>query len=465
MRTKKIRLQCLSGVVKSAQDGAVYIEGYANRKTVDRADEIIESDAWTLDDYKKNPVILYNHGMDAKLGQTPVGKCEKIEPRDDGLYVKAKVSSVDDPDINRVRELVKEGMLRAFSVGFSCKDSIMDDKGIRRIKKADLFEISIVGVPMNQDSLFSISGKMLSTKSLDQIGAKVCKKKGALAASAIHGKMYEMLKDGEHKREDVLSKVAEMAGVSVDDLKPALAGDVTPIPEKMLEAFASVLEMSLDDLKKMEAEEAQPEAEAEAEMEAEPEAEIPEEEPEVEVEVSVEEKADAAFQECVSSKIPQLLKEGKEQDQAVAIAISMCKEGKGEKCQVTNEQYQMFFDIASNAMAGEVVEKQAGQEGVLPVTTEMAAAKSEAENNDYGNPHLEAQKQTNVFLGQLIAEIQKMSAKLDQMQGGTPKPEPQPEPVPEPAAGTPEEKEKAALDLFNKRLENCIIRLKALGVE
>ena len=443
MKTKKIRLQCLSGVVKSADDGTVYVEGFANKKIVDRAQEVIESDAWNLEDYKKNPVILYNHGMDAKLGATPIGKCEKIDARDDGLFVKVKMSGIDDPDIKRIRDLVKEGMLRAFSVGFNCKESDLDREGIRRIKKADLFEISIVGVPMNQDSLFSISGKMLSTKSLDQIGAKVCKKKGALAASEIHSQMYELLKDGEQEREDLLEKIAEMAGSSVDDLKPVLAGDVTPIPEKMLEAFASVLSMSLDDLKKMESEEAQPEAEAEAEAEADLETEMPDVEPEV----SVEEKADAAFQECVSSKIPQLLKEGKEQGEAVAIAISMCKEGKGEKCQDT------------------IVEKQAGQEGVIPVTSEIAAAKSETENNDYGNPHLEAQKQTNVFLGQLIAEIQKISSKLDQMQGMAVAPEPVQDAVPEAMPEQPEEKEKAALDLFNKRLENCIKRLKALGVE
>ena len=51
------------------------------------------------------------------------------------------------------------------------------------------------------------------------------------------------------------------------------------------------------------------------------------------------------------------------------------------------------------------------------------------------------------------------------MQGMAQAPEPAPEAAPEPMPETPEEKEKAALDLFNKRLENCIKRLKALGVE
>jgi hypothetical protein len=51
------------------------------------------------------------------------------------------------------------------------------------------------------------------------------------------------------------------------------------------------------------------------------------------------------------------------------------------------------------------------------------------------------------------------------MQGMAVAPEPVQDAVPEAMPEQPEEKEKAALDLFNKRLENCIKRLKALGVE
>jgi HK97 family phage prohead protease len=421
-RAKKIHFQCLSSVVKSAEDGGVYIEGYANRKTVDRADEIIEHDAWFLEDYKKNPVILYNHGMDGKIGATPIGKCEKIDPRTDGLFVKVKMSGVDDPDIKRVRDLVKEGMLRAFSVGFNCRDSQVDEKGIRRIKKADLFEISIVGVPMNQDSLFSLTGKMITTKSIDQIGAKVCNKKGALAAGMIHMQMHEMQADGEKKRDDLLAMVAEKAGVEVEVLKPILAGDVTPIPENVLAAFAEVLGIDLEKLKQAEAEKEQPEDDTE------------ETEPEVEVEVEVTEEEKAAMQDCVSAKVPKLLEEGMSQEQAVAVALDMCSKEKRIK--------------------------QADQEGVSPLTTEIAASKTGVENDDFGSPYLDAQKQTNVLLGALIAEVQKLSTKMDQSQGAEQVQEKQPEPKEE----ATQENQKAALDSFNERLENCIKRLKALGV-
>lgn len=575
-RSKKIHLQCLSGVVKAADDGAIYVEGFANKKVIDRAQEVIESDAWNLEDYKKNPVILYNHGMDAKLGATPIGKCEKIDARDDGLFVKVKMSGIEDPDIKRVRDLVKEGMLRAFSVGFNCKESDVDREGIRRIKKADLFEISIVGVPMNQDSLFTLTGKMITTKSINQIGKKICEKKGAIAASLIHGYMDEKAKDDTEKRDELLQRVVDVSGVDMEQIKSVLAGDLDPI-DSVLAAFSEVLEVPVDELKAMDKE-----VQVEVEVDKEPEEEQePEEEPEEDYSEEMEFKelaryseidfqppqdvADAAkrglemrekygrggtevgvarardlsnrknvssltvqrmvsffarheenkdtppedgngqiawllwggdpgkqwseklyeqmqkadeqeqkpeekaeenpFQDCVSAKIPKLLEEGMEQDQAVAVAISMCKESQGEKCEVTKDQYQQFFDLASQKVAEMTVAKQAGQDGVSPVTAEISAAKSESENNDYGNPHLEAQKQTNVFLGQLIAEVQKMSAKLDQMQGAAMPPEPAPEAAPEPMPATPEEKEKAALDLFNKRLENCIKRLKALGVE
>lgn len=592
MKTKKIRLQCLSGVVKSAQDGAVYIEGYANRKTVDRSDEIIESDAWTLDDYKKNPVILYNHGMDAKLGQTPVGKCEKIEPREDGLYVKAKVSSVNDPDINRVRELVKEGMLRAFSVGFSCKDSIMDEKGIRRIKKADLFEISIVGVPMNQDSLFSITGKMLENNSIEQIRAKICSKKGAKNAAEINKKMHKYIELGNINREELIDKMSLESGISGDVIKSMLIGD-EEMADEVLNNLSDAVKKSCVCEKSEKGSDmedySEPEDEIEDEDEDKPEDEIEDKSEDDSEEVedpNVTEEEHKAYEDFIidflGSVRPQLVQEDKDVEFEDAINASLNEKFTADELDQADKDIQEYgenseaesddsveeekhftennpdhhrpgyvprkdpkkgrkrkkkkvgiftipgFDYSKkgkkspeiarkNARAekrfiecyrsalswnrGSIFArltetkadyrrasvasvkscggkyksvnanktKQADQEGVSAIAGEIASAKTGVENNDYGNPHLEAQKQTNVFLGQLIAEIQKMSAKLDQMQGGTTKPEspatPDAEPVSETKSVNPEEKGKAALDLFNKRLENCIIRLKALGVE
>ena len=43
--------------VKLAGEG-VFLEGFANKRTVDRSTEIFAKMSWNLDNFKKNPVIL-----------------------------------------------------------------------------------------------------------------------------------------------------------------------------------------------------------------------------------------------------------------------------------------------------------------------------------------------------------------------------------------------------------------------
>lgn len=135
-------------------DGAkgLVIEGWANKAIVDRGGDIIPKSAWQLDNFKKNAIILWNHDK-----SRPIGKAQIVEAKDEGLYVKARISASADPEISKIRDLVKEGVLNAFSVGFDMIDSAQTDKGVTEIKAAELFEISIVSLPMNQDSLFQIS--------------------------------------------------------------------------------------------------------------------------------------------------------------------------------------------------------------------------------------------------------------------------------------------------------------------
>ena len=60
-------------------------------------------------------------------------------------------------------------------------------------------------------------------------------------------------------------------------------------------------------------------------------------------------------------------------------------------------------------------QKQAEQEGVDGVTVPI---KTEKPDNAFGNPHLEQAMQTNVLLGQLIGEMQKLQAMVLQQQAG-----------------------------------------------
>ena len=142
-----------------ASRGGLTIEGWANKAVVDRGGDIINKDAWKLDNFGKNAMILYNHDRNK-----PIGKAVAVEPRDEGLYIKARISGSSDPEITKIRDLIREGILNTFSVGFDCKNEEKSADGHNVIKEAELFEVSVVTLPMNQDSTFTVSKKLADVK-------------------------------------------------------------------------------------------------------------------------------------------------------------------------------------------------------------------------------------------------------------------------------------------------------------
>ena len=140
-------------------DGGVHICGMASTADFDRAGDTISAEAWTkggLDNFEKNPIILFNHDYNK-----PIGRATGLKVTENGLELKAKISK-SAPD--HVAQLVKEGILGAFSVGFRVKDAdyLTETDGLK-IKDAELFEVSVVSVPCNQAATFSLA------KSFDSI--------------------------------------------------------------------------------------------------------------------------------------------------------------------------------------------------------------------------------------------------------------------------------------------------------
>ena len=134
-------------------DGSIHICGMASTNTPDRAGDVIAAEAWSkggLRNFEKNPIILFNHNYDK-----PIGRATGLKVTDNGLELKAKISK-SAPE--GVAELVKEGILGAFSVGFRVKDAdyIEETDGLK-IKDAELFEVSVVSVPCNQAATFSLA--------------------------------------------------------------------------------------------------------------------------------------------------------------------------------------------------------------------------------------------------------------------------------------------------------------------
>ena len=134
------------------EDGSVNIKGYASTNDQDRAGDIVDPKAWSkggIGNYENNPIILFNHDY-----HNPIGKTTELGVDDRGLKINGKISK----SAGKIRDLIKEGVLGAFSVGFRVKDAdYIEETDGYRIKDAELFEISVVSVPANQAATFSVA--------------------------------------------------------------------------------------------------------------------------------------------------------------------------------------------------------------------------------------------------------------------------------------------------------------------
>lgn len=130
---------------------SVMIEGYASTNDVDRHGDIVPVSVWQkgIENYLKNPVILAYHDH-----SEPAGRMIEHRIDDKGFWVKARISAAAEDVFN----LVKDGVLTAFSIGFRIVDAEYNSAAeLFVVKELELHEISVVSVPANQNTLFSLS--------------------------------------------------------------------------------------------------------------------------------------------------------------------------------------------------------------------------------------------------------------------------------------------------------------------
>ena len=130
---------------------SITIEGYASTNDADRQGDIVPASVWEkgISNYLKNPVILAYHDH-----SEPVGRMVDHRIDGKGLWVKARISAA----ASEVFDLVKDGVLTAFSIGFRIVDAEYNSAAeLFVVKELELHEISVVSVPANQNTLFSLS--------------------------------------------------------------------------------------------------------------------------------------------------------------------------------------------------------------------------------------------------------------------------------------------------------------------
>ena len=234
-------------------DGGINIKGSASTNALDRAGDIIETEAWTkggLESFKNNPIILFNHDYNK-----PIGRATGLEVTDKGLDITAKISKA----AGDITQLVKDGVLGAFSVGFRCKDSeYMTDTDGYKIKDAELFEVSVVSVPCNQGATFGLA------KSFDNMDEYRQYQKELLQANSVES--ADAVKIEQPSEEKSSSMETDM---SEEKKSPETSIDLEAFARKVAEDTAAKIAMKQAEQKAAEEKAQQEEAEKQAQVEAE----------------------------------------------------------------------------------------------------------------------------------------------------------------------------------------------------
>lgn len=184
----------------------VNIVGHASTTGQDRHGDIIAASAWQsgIENYLKNPILLFNHKYDR-----PIGNVTSLSVDDSGLVITGSVLNAEET----IFSLVKQGVLKAFSVGILVKDAFYDSvKDIFVITDLELLEISVVSVPANQDALFSVAKAFESNEELESFKKSFAKGQEDTSLSLpAASKNKEVLKMDEKQIADLTAAAVQKA--------------------------------------------------------------------------------------------------------------------------------------------------------------------------------------------------------------------------------------------------------------
>lgn len=133
------------------------IRGTANSGLKDRWGERMPKSCWNLENYLKNPLLLRDHEF-----KSPIGRITEIYAEETGLkfvaYIGKKGVGLTDLQKETIL-LIEQDVLKTFSVGFINHEYDYDAKtDTITYVNAELYEISLVAVPMDANALMGSYG-------------------------------------------------------------------------------------------------------------------------------------------------------------------------------------------------------------------------------------------------------------------------------------------------------------------
>lgn len=241
---------------KSVDETERSIKQYISTTTLDRGKDIMLPKGLDETNYRKNPVVLFNHDRDLI-----VGKNLWLKKESDGVL--AKTQFANTPFADDIYILNKEGCLNAWSIGFMPRKWDFDqEKGITTYTDWELYEYSSVSVPMNQDavntaksmvksdmakSLFEKQEMSTEIKSLllsfpkeierldsmiKEINAKIEDKDWVESMESAERKIFELSKEIEELKKKLTTKTLGSLGDKKAEIEKAISGELRSLITK-----------------------------------------------------------------------------------------------------------------------------------------------------------------------------------------------------------------------------------------
>lgn len=123
-----------------------------SKEIQDRDGEVLSVSGCDLENYKKNPVVLWGHRMNSGDVEDVMGRMIDVEKTIgvDGIpELQGVVEFADHPKAQYLKRMVKQGIISTVSVGFGIKNF---DAETKTITDWELYELSFVNVPANTEA-------------------------------------------------------------------------------------------------------------------------------------------------------------------------------------------------------------------------------------------------------------------------------------------------------------------------
>lgn len=117
------------------------------------------------DNFRRNPVMAWQHNMDPTRGALPIGRWENVRTVNNTLVGDALFDSAD-PFAAEVERKYKDGFLNAVSISWQYRDSPSGEW-------YDLLEASAVSVPADPDALMAGRSLMLTTEEYEEMQGRL----------------------------------------------------------------------------------------------------------------------------------------------------------------------------------------------------------------------------------------------------------------------------------------------------